>query len=358
MRESFNLYELIADLLRRWRLIAAACGAAALLAVALSLLSPKQYTAVSRIVIEPAAGTDARASMVVSPQYLESLKTYEHFVSGDSLFRKALDHFGLRSTAPQRSIESWKRRVLQVGMVRNTKVMEIAVTLPDPTKAQAMAQFLASGAIEAGQALNRESYEGRMRLAEANLESSAKALKASEEEWSRLARTEPLEPVEAEVQTLEALLHRIDRTLLNAEMRDAAGPPEKTASLQVQVLKTERKRAEESMAVKTALVAQRTALHGQAEARRGSAASAYEAARRQQEAARASAGFGEERLRLIDPGIVPEEPSSPGMRVYLAASILFALAASTLYITFSFAFRLGRGNSLRELYSVRRANDD
>ena len=34
--------------------------------------------------------------MAVSPIYLESLKTYEHYAESDSLFQNALDRFGLR----------------------------------------------------------------------------------------------------------------------------------------------------------------------------------------------------------------------------------------------------------------------
>src|SRR5258708_6981859 len=80
----------------RWRLIAVACAVAVSLSLAVSLILTKEYTAVSRIVIDPPAGSDPRASMAVSPIYLESLRSYDLFAASDDLFLKAVQRFGLR----------------------------------------------------------------------------------------------------------------------------------------------------------------------------------------------------------------------------------------------------------------------
>ena len=108
-----------------------------------------QYTATARLVIDPPAGADLRAAMAVSPIYLESLKTYEHFAASDSLFQKAAQQFGLAG-GPSKSL---KRRVLQVQLVRNTRILEISVTLPDAKKAQALATFLAEATVETNRAV-------------------------------------------------------------------------------------------------------------------------------------------------------------------------------------------------------------
>ena len=118
-----------------------------------------QYTATARIVIEPPAGADLRAAMAVSPIYLESLKTYEHFAASDSLFQKAVQQFGLAG----RPIESLKRRVLKVQLVRNTRILEISATLPDAKKAQALAQFLAESTVEINRASVSESDQDLLR---------------------------------------------------------------------------------------------------------------------------------------------------------------------------------------------------
>src|SRR5579871_5206851 len=104
----------------RWRLIAASCAIALVLAATFTVVQTRQYTAVARIVIEPPAGSDLRAAMAISPIYLESLRTYEEFAASDSLFQKAIAQLDLRSVVGNRPIESIKKSVMKVDMVRNT----------------------------------------------------------------------------------------------------------------------------------------------------------------------------------------------------------------------------------------------
>ena len=59
----------------------------------------------------------SRLSTAVSPMYLESLKTYERFAGGDSLFARAADRFHLLDAGSSQSIEALKRRVLKVNKV-------------------------------------------------------------------------------------------------------------------------------------------------------------------------------------------------------------------------------------------------
>ena len=148
MADSFDAFRYVSYMRSRWRLIAASCAIAAALALAITLIQPREYTATARIVIEPPAGMDPRSSMAVSPIYLESLKTYEHFATSDSLFSKAIDRFALRSLLGARPIESLKKRVLKVEIVRNTRILEIGATLPEARKAQALARFVAESTVE------------------------------------------------------------------------------------------------------------------------------------------------------------------------------------------------------------------
>src|SRR5207342_178962 len=140
------------------------------LAGAASMAMTPQYTATARVVIDPPAGADLRAAMAVSPIYLESLKTYEQFADSDSLFQKAALQFGLQA----RPIEALKRRVLQVQLVRNTRILQISVTLPDAKKAQALAQYLAEATVETNRAAVSESDKDLLR----GIEQQARDLRA------------------------------------------------------------------------------------------------------------------------------------------------------------------------------------
>src|SRR6202044_3963383 len=101
MPESVDAYRYVSYLRSRWLFIVTCCAVSVALALAVSLSLTTRYTATCRILIEPPAGTVA-----VSPIYLESLKTYEHFVASDSLFLSALKQFRLRERFPARPIES------------------------------------------------------------------------------------------------------------------------------------------------------------------------------------------------------------------------------------------------------------
>src|SRR5437016_5313824 len=120
----------------RWKLVALTCAIATILTLIVSLLLPQKYTATSRIVIDPPAGNDPRASTAVSPIYFESLRSYELFASSDDLFLRAVERFHLRQDSTP--IDKLKKSVLQAELPRNTKILEIHATLPDPKTAHAL----------------------------------------------------------------------------------------------------------------------------------------------------------------------------------------------------------------------------
>jgi capsule polysaccharide export protein KpsE/RkpR len=70
-----------------------------------------------------------------------------------------------------------------------------------------------------------------------------------------------------------------------------------------------------------------------------SAQTASEAADARLRELRAAAGNRGERLRVMDPGIVPQRPSSPNVPLNVAASLMLALTASILYLSFAFVMR-------------------
>ncbi len=145
MPESFNLFRYIDHLRQRWPVLAVACGAAVGFAFLAALLMPSRYQATARILIQQPAASDVRYAMAMSPVYLESLKSYELVASGDRLFLDALNHFNL---AQGQSIGRLKQSVLKVSVPRNTRILDISVTLGDPVKAQALALYIAEQTVK------------------------------------------------------------------------------------------------------------------------------------------------------------------------------------------------------------------
>jgi uncharacterized protein involved in exopolysaccharide biosynthesis len=153
MADSFDAWQYVDYLRSRWRFVAVAVLIATSVAVGGSLLLTPKYTATTRILIDAPAGTDPRSAMSVSPIYLESLRTYEHFASSDSLFLRAVDRFNLREGRP---IEGLKKGVLQVNIPRNTRILEIRAVLTDANKAHAVALYIAEETVNLNRTANRE----------------------------------------------------------------------------------------------------------------------------------------------------------------------------------------------------------
>jgi uncharacterized protein involved in exopolysaccharide biosynthesis len=81
-----------------------------------------------------------------------------------------------------------------------------------------------------------------------------------------------------------------------------------------------------------------TARRNELENESRSARSNYDAARTELDDINAAGAFRSERLQVLDPGIVPERPSSPNTPLNLLAAFAIALVASLSYVAIRFAW--------------------
>jgi uncharacterized protein involved in exopolysaccharide biosynthesis len=339
MQESFSVNKYVAYLFGRWRFIAIACASAALIAGAVTLTMPKRYTATARIVIEPAAGSDARAPQVITPQYLEMLKSYVEFASNDSLFQKAMEKFRLRDEPARRAVEDWKSEVLAVGLIGNTKVLEIGVTLTDPAKAQAMAQYLAEQTIELSQSMRRAGDENLIEAAKSRRDLAWGEYEKAEASWARVMRDDLVEELISRAEALELRRARVELTL--ADMQAKSGDAVEAAAARER-LEKEKLSLQESIERTRREVTQRFTRREGVGYQRDDSRARFENAQKQLDDTRGAAGYRGERLQMIDAGIVPEKPSSPSLRLNVMAAILFALAVSLGVATLQFNLRQSR----------------
>lgn len=355
MAESFDAFRYVRYMRQRARWIAASCGIAVALALAVSMTLPRQYTATARIVIEPPAGTDLRSAVAVSPIYLESLRTYEHFATSDSLFEKALDQFGLRSARP---IESLKKRILKVEIVRNTRILEISATLPDARKAQALALFFAQSTADLNRTLTAEGDEELTRSTERQTAELRAQLDRLDAEWSHLLATEPIGDLENELEHSAMLRSNLQEKIVDAEVEAAASaqsnPHSPAAELRKQVEAIDRQTA-----AREKLLAERNAHRDRMDVERRQAQAALAAAEGRLRDARATSGYRGERLKIIDPGVVPERPSSPNVPLNLVAALLLGLVLPVLYFTLAMAWEEQRSSSRRTgFHALAKARDE
>jgi uncharacterized protein involved in exopolysaccharide biosynthesis len=351
----------------RWRLIAASCGIAVVLATLFSLIQTREYTATARIVIEPPAGSDLRAAMAVSPIYLESLKTYEQFATSASLFQKALAQLDLRPLLGPQPIESLEKRVLKVDLVRNTRILEIQATLPDPRKSQALARFLAESTVSLNRSLVSESDQELLRGLEQQEAEARTHVGQIDEQWSRLLSNEPIEDLKASMENAADLRSKLLQEISSFEVAVAdAGEREKEAGAPVSQLRADtanaRARIEElrkqiqaidrQTAEREKLLAVRIAHRDNLEADRKAAQASLSGIETRVREARGDAGFRGERLKIIDPGIVPERPSSPNIPLNVLGALFAGLVLSTFYLAIQLNFLEQRAQGRRDLFQA------
>ena len=355
--ESVNTYRYLSFLASRWLFIAASCAIAVSLALGVTLTRPKLYTATCRILIEPPAGTDIRSALGVSPIYLESLKTYEHFAASDSLFLRALELFQLRQRFPDRPIESLKAAILKVGMVRDTKILEINVTLPDPKAAQALALYLGQETVKLSRSVDEEGDRELNQVIEKQESDAQARLDRSEAAWTRTVAQQPVARLQQEFQSGGELKSSLERQLLRAEADASGGQADEAAASRARAatLRKQLAQVQRDLTATEELLARRLAERDRVDGERTASQEAYTTVETRLSQARSDRGYRSERLKIIDPGIVPEQPSAPHIPLRVAAALLLGLVVPVIYLTLELSYRTQRavGQAGRPVQSLR-----
>jgi len=321
-----------------------------------SFLSPSKYTATASILIEPPGGNDPRGATAVSPVYLESLKTYEHFASSDSLFRQALTHLHLRKAYSGVAIESLKRRVLKITKPKDEKILEISATLADPSKAQQLAQYISEETVTLNRSLESDSTSDLSGDATNLVQTARIRLENARADRDADLVQQPVTDVETELAGVTDLKVRVDRNLTDTNVEVAAVTarfisqrPDGSsangsvtqgdlAALQAEVsaLHQQSQTLAQQVATYSALLDKRKQQREMLDKEVQAAQAQYEAAQTRRTDMLSSAAFRSERLEIIDPGVVPERPSSPNIPLNLAVALLGSIFYSVLYLAFRF----------------------
>jgi capsular polysaccharide biosynthesis protein len=362
----FDALDFAAYIRGRWVVVAVSCGIAVVLAYGVSRALPRGYTATATILIQPPGGNDPRAATAVSPVYLESLKSYETFASSDTLFAKALATVHVEDSGSTGPVESIKQRVLKVSKPLSTSLLEISATLEDPKKAQALAQYVAAQTVELNRSLDSSSAAEMENEYRTQLNTAKERYRSARQAHVSIAAAEPLEGLENEVEEATDLKFRLERDLevARTDLADySARHPqggEDQNWLQQQIVATRARVVAlegqinglgESLAKKSPLLEAGKVRRGAMESDEKAALAAFETANSRLNEILSSSAFHGERLQMLDPGIVPQRPSSPNTMLNTLAALLFALVGSVVWLGFRFSHaRLGRGRPER-LYS-------
>jgi uncharacterized protein involved in exopolysaccharide biosynthesis len=376
MADFFDPIEYLAFLRRNAKFALIAIATAVGLTAAASFLLPNQYTATATLIIEPPSGADPRGATAVSAIYLESLKSYEQYAASDSLFEKARQKFHLDEGPGSAATETLRRRVLRVTKLPDTKVLQIHATLRDPKQAQALVQFLAEETVALNRSVgNQSEHEALAEVREQVEEAGAKLVQARDQ--MNVAEAGGAEAVLAsEVRDLADLKGRLNEQMAEAGtslaelsaragaqtngftaadnrenlQQDLAAARARGTALAAQIVTVNRELAEKA----AALAAARARSDRSADQLRA-ADTAFEAMSRRANELTGSSGLRTEQLRIIDPGIVPQQPSFPNVPLFTGAALLISAMLCLAWLSLRYGLEQQRARSARSEFKVARS---
>ena len=367
MADIFDPIEYLAYLRRNAKFAAIAIGAAVVLTAAASFLLPNQYTATATLVIEPPSGMDPRGATAVSAIYLESLKTYEQFAASDSLFERARQEFHLEEGPGPVATETLRRRVLRVLKLPDTKVLQIQATLPDPKQAQALVQFLAEETVALNRAVENQSEHEALTEVRTQVDEAGAKLAQAREQFNTSAAGGIEGVLAAEVRDLSDLKGRLNEQLAEAntslaELSARAGAQAKgfTAADNREDLQQEIAAARargtalagqisivnRDLTQKASALAAARARIDQSSDQLRAADAAFGAMSRRANELAGSSGLRAEQLRIIDPGIVPQQPSFPNTPLFTGAALLISAMLCLAWLSLRYGLEQQRARTL------------
>jgi capsule polysaccharide export protein KpsE/RkpR len=229
-----------------------------------------------------------------------------------------------------------------VETVRNTRILEIAATLPDARKAQALAQFLAESTVELNRSMVAQSAQDLLQGIERQAGEIRARLQQTEARWAQLVASEPVDGLQAAMEETAGLRATVREQVLSLELEtaDAADRARQAAArARLEQMHKQIESLDHEYSEREKLLALRLAHRDRLEAQRNSAREALTVIEARLREARGDAGYRGERLEIVDPGTVPERPSSPNLPLNLAAAVLLGLVLPVLYLTLEMSYR-------------------
>jgi protein tyrosine kinase modulator len=371
MAEFFDPIEYLAYLRRNWKFAAIAIGTAVGLTAAASFLLPNQYTATATLVIEPPSGTDPRGATAVSAIYLESLKTYEQYAASDSLFERARQKFHLEDGPGSAATETLRRRVLRVLKLPDTKVLQIRATLQDPKQAQALVQFLAEETVALNRSVESQSEREALMEVRKQVEEAGAQLAQAREQYNAAAAGGAEGVLADEVRDLSDLKGRLNQQIAEAgtslaelsarasvQTNGFATGPDANASrenLQQEIaaarargttLAEQIATVNRDLTLKAATLAATRARIYRSQDQLRAADAAFEAMSHRANELAGSSGLRTEQLRIIDPGIVPQQPSFPNLPLFTGAALLISAMLCLAWLSLRYGLEQQRARTL------------
>ena len=337
-RHSLLSFWLVLKSSRKWILACTLTAAAG--AGLISSLQPRIFGAKTLLLVSESRITepDTKVSNFV---YYELLKTYETLVANDFLIQKIMENFGLQKAPHQLSVETLKR-MLQVSLVKNTRLLEVSVEFPDARMAADIANFFARQAVDLNEEMNAKDRQKVIMFFQKEMAQIQQNLESSNNRLAEFNRTSGIEKIEESVRSLSGQVSQ-DQTRLSRLKVELSGRLARGAvrlaetDPEVLALKAEVQTLQQVLLAHTReldeVIQKKTAKEGilsQLSAENNLASENYSAlGKRLQEASlRISARTIE--LQQVAPALPPERPLRPRTPFNILLGAAFGFLASVL----------------------------
>jgi uncharacterized protein involved in exopolysaccharide biosynthesis len=194
------------------------------------------------------------------------------------------------------------------------------------------------------------------------------SLDALEAARARLLAEEPVADLQSAMDSAAEMRATLQQQILNtqleiadaAERRKTGGSAEQSdaaresanAAARLEEMRKQLAMLDAQSREREKLLAARMTRRDKLEADRQAAETALAGIETRLREARAEAGYRGERLRVIDPGVVPERPSSPNVPLNVLAALLLGLVLPILYLTLELNYQEGRVNARRGVFQA------
>jgi capsule polysaccharide export protein KpsE/RkpR len=252
-----------------------------------------------------------------------------------------------------------KRRILDVTKPANTTIIDISATVNDPKDAQALAQFIAERTVALNVSLNQQSDADLTREPQQLFDAAKARREAAERAKDQFTKATPVEALDKEVLVAAELRSEVGKDLARARAELAnylgqqqapqpagAGEPQ-TGWTQFEVVATRAKIQDLESQDRQLLqfLSVKSSVLEDLRRRRDSLDAELKAARADEEGentklsdTKSSSAARGVRLKVLDPGIVPQRPSFPNPTLNMAAAFAFALVMAIAYLAIRFAY--------------------
>ena len=200
--QPFSFWRQWLILRRRGRLIVFGTLACRLAAGVFSLLQSKIFEATTYLLVSESKLADL-TSRNAAYVYYDLLRSYEMFINNDYLIQKTVEHFQLQQPPYELTPDRFKRRrILQVELPKNTRLLQVSVEFPEPQLAADIANYFASNAVAFNEEMNTRDAQRTRESLKQQLDQALQAMEKSRQTLLEFSKTSGLEELRESVWNL------------------------------------------------------------------------------------------------------------------------------------------------------------